>query len=673
METNVSLGNHFPSYSQSIHQRLNDKLPQHGKQWEISKRVAVAVIQAFLWIFAFMESIPSFLSLFDQRRAMMRKNEIIEQLPKSRGSIFLEKKKKIRQEEERSSIHDPLLIEPRLPLCHFFKLFEPFDNVSLPLEQAEFQDQFQHKRVEEFSITDDSMFLEEGKEVKEEQEELSVEDPLSIESSRPSSHPVEFLQPFDYVNLPKDLQRLVLSFCSSEVKCQLVFVSHFTKNSLVFEVAMGKMEQALDWILRLPDLKKHLMGDQIGIQKLIDHLLKNCQEGRSIDFDNKSSPFMLNVFDLILNHGTDQQIEAFMITLTTRSGCGYSHGPFSFPKSINLFYEHLTRKRLNCILSLPIDNSYSRCFLSFVFNSIEKNHPEISKYKARFRACFSTSLFLADAEFEHEEMEEFLISDDSVLPEEEEKVEQNQEQLRIDHPLSIEPPLPPSHADALFEPFDYVNLPKDLQRLILSFCSYEVKCQLLFVSHFMKKTLQFEVAMGKMQQALDWILTLPDLKKHLRGDHIGIQKLIDHLIKNSQKGGSIDFDSKSSPFMLNVFDLIFNHGTNQQIEVFIKTLTMNTEDGYDSYSFPKSINLFYEHLTRKQLNCILSLSNGKYDYPRCFFSLIFTFIEKNHPEISKYKARLRACFSSSLLLADAEFEAQSPLPNAKGWCKQARR
>jgi len=542
-QVNMSFGSHLTSYCQNIHQTLNDKLPQEGKRWEIAKRVAMAVIQAFLWIVAFMEPIPSFfLSLFGQRRATIRKDEIVEELPISRGSIFLEKKKNIGQEEERSSINDPLLIEPR-PLLGY---------VRLPLGEAQFQDEFED----------------------------------NIESARPSSHSVKSLATFDYVNLPKDLQRLILSFCSSKVKCQLLFVSHFTKNTLEFEVAMGKMEQALDWILTLPDLKKHLMGDDIGIQKLIDHLIKNSQKGRTIDFDNKSSPFMLSVFDLILNHGTDQQIEAFMITLTKRSGCGYSYDAFCFPKSINLFYEHLTRKRINRLVS-----SHNDWHLSVgVFAFIKKNNPEVRKDIARFRAWYySSSLFLADAPFKDEIVETFPINNDSMFPEEEKKVEERQE--------------------------------------------------------------EFEMAMGKIEEALDSILTFPDLEKHLMGDHIGIQKLINHLIENCQKKCGIDFESKKPAFILSVFNLIFNHGTDQQIQVFMRTLIKRNNHG--DHSFPKSIHLFYEHLTQKRVNRFLYIPDGF-----IILSDVFGFISKNNPEVSKYNACLSACYypSSRLFLGDAQFE-----------------
>jgi len=93
----------------------------------------------------------------------------------------------------------------------------------------------------------------------------------SFQDIPPSPEPsVQSFEPFDFVNLPKDLQRLVLSFCDAETKCQLIAVSHFTSNY----IARNKVERAVDWIFKSPLIKQHLDKKQIGVQQLVDHVFE---------------------------------------------------------------------------------------------------------------------------------------------------------------------------------------------------------------------------------------------------------------------------------------------------------------------------------------------------------------------------------------------------------------
>jgi len=120
---------------------------------------------------------------------------------------------------------------------------------------------------------------------------------------------VQSFKPFDFVNLPKDLQPLVLSFCDAETKCQLIAVSHFTSNYIVRD----KLERALDWIFKSPHIKQHLAKKQIGVQQLVDHVFERFRQGAS--FFGHRLAFAIAVADLFDDYEYEKELEAFMETL----------------------------------------------------------------------------------------------------------------------------------------------------------------------------------------------------------------------------------------------------------------------------------------------------------------------------------------------------------------------
>jgi len=128
----------------------------------------------------------------------------------------------------------------------------------------------------------------------------------------PSPQPsVQSFEPFDFVNLPKDLQPLVLSFCDAETKSQLIAVSHFTSNY----IARDKVERAVDWIFKSPHMKQHLAKKQIGVQQLVDHVFERFREGTGLY--NHKFPFVLAVVDYFNDYFNNfgEELDVFTETL----------------------------------------------------------------------------------------------------------------------------------------------------------------------------------------------------------------------------------------------------------------------------------------------------------------------------------------------------------------------
>jgi len=130
--------------------------------------------------------------------------------------------------------------------------------------------------------------------------------PLSPQPSVPS------FEPFDYVNLPKDLQPLVLSFCDAETKCELIAMSHLTSNYIARDKLL---ERALDWIFKSPHTKQHLAKKQIGVQQLVDHIFERFREdgsllGHKIAFTLAVCDYFSDYFD---NDG--EELDVFAETL----------------------------------------------------------------------------------------------------------------------------------------------------------------------------------------------------------------------------------------------------------------------------------------------------------------------------------------------------------------------
>jgi len=130
----------------------------------------------------------------------------------------------------------------------------------------------------------------------------------------PSPQPsVQSFKPFNFVNLPKDLQRLVLSFCDAETKCELIAVSHFTSNY----IARDKVERALDWIFKSPRMKQHLAKKQIGVQQLVYHVFERFRQGGS--FFGHRLAFAISVLDHFSDYFNNFEEEREELDLFTKT------------------------------------------------------------------------------------------------------------------------------------------------------------------------------------------------------------------------------------------------------------------------------------------------------------------------------------------------------------------
>jgi len=99
--------------------------------------------------------------------------------------------------------------------------------------------------------------------------------------------------------LPKDLQRLVLSFYDPKTKSQLIAVSHFTSNY----IAKNKS----------PDLMQRLHKKQTPAQQWVDHVLECFRKMESLWVHRMI--FMLATSGDFNDYGTEEKGDAFEQTL----------------------------------------------------------------------------------------------------------------------------------------------------------------------------------------------------------------------------------------------------------------------------------------------------------------------------------------------------------------------
>jgi hypothetical protein len=166
-------------------------------------------------------------------------------------------------------------------------------------------------------------------------------------------------------------------------------------------------------------------------------------------------------------------------------------------------------------------------------------------------------------------------------------------------------------AQELLLVFDFASLPDDLKILVLSCCAPDVKCQLVFVSKFTNKTVQFDAAMHKMGRALDWILVHPDLMEKLKGNPRGRQLLIDYLSCDITP-----WETKSSDFLKNVFNIFFKFGTDEEIARFMLMITKDL-------SYRKSLKILFNELNDERFARLLLFPKCEdFLIPICAFSPI---------------------------------------------------